>query len=103
VAVVNMVMDFRVRKNTANSLTAWINRWFSRISLLYELVYILVETTNNMHWFIPLLYSMYWLLHVSAVACHHQGDSWVRLSYLKYKSNRCYIMCGYVACEHVTT
>jgi hypothetical protein len=22
---------------------------------------------------VPLLYSTYWLLHVSAVACHHQG------------------------------
>jgi hypothetical protein len=22
---------------------------------------------------LPLLYSTYWLLHVSAVACHHQG------------------------------
>jgi hypothetical protein len=22
---------------------------------------------------VPLLYSIYWLLHVSAVACHHQG------------------------------
>jgi hypothetical protein len=35
----------------------------------------LVEITNNMHWFVQLLYSMYWLLHVSAVACHHQGAS----------------------------
>jgi hypothetical protein len=24
---------------------------------------------------VPLLYSIYWLLHVSAVACHHQGAS----------------------------
>jgi hypothetical protein len=52
-----------------------------------------------MHWFVLLLYSIYWLLHVSAVVCHHQGASWIRLSYLKYKSNRWYIiMCGYVAC-----
>jgi hypothetical protein len=24
---------------------------------------------------LPLDYSIYWLLHVSAVACHHQGAS----------------------------
>jgi hypothetical protein len=24
---------------------------------------------------VPLLYSIYWLLHVSVVACHHQGAS----------------------------
>jgi hypothetical protein len=47
-----------------------------------------VETTNNMHRFVPLLYSIYWLLRVSAVACYHQGTSWVRLSYLKYRSKR---------------
>jgi hypothetical protein len=30
---------------------------------------------NNQHYSltVPLLYSIYWLLHVSAVACHHQG------------------------------
>jgi hypothetical protein len=27
--------------------------------------------TNNMHWFLPLLYSTHWLLHVPAVVCHH--------------------------------
>jgi hypothetical protein len=37
--------------------------------------YVVVEITNTMHWFVPLLYSIYWLLHVSAVACHHQGAS----------------------------
>jgi hypothetical protein len=26
-----------------------------------------------------------WLLHVSAVACHHQGANWILLSYVKYK------------------
>jgi hypothetical protein len=35
---------------------------------------------------------MYWFLNVSAVVCHHQGGSWIRLSYLKYKSNRLYII-----------
>jgi hypothetical protein len=44
-----------------------------------------VEITNIKHWFLPLLYSIYWLLHVSAVVCHHQGASWIRLSYLKYR------------------
>jgi hypothetical protein len=24
---------------------------------------------------LPLLYSVYWILHVSAVTCHHHGDS----------------------------
>jgi hypothetical protein len=30
-----------------------------------------VEITNTMHRSAPLLYSICWLLHVSAVACHH--------------------------------
>jgi hypothetical protein len=37
------------------------------------------------------LYSMYWLLHVSAVACHHQGASSILLSYVKYNANGWYI------------
>jgi hypothetical protein len=41
---------------------------------------------------------MYWLLHVSAVACHHQGASEILLSYLKIRLNGWSIMCGYVAC-----
>jgi hypothetical protein len=41
---------------------------------------------QHMHWIIPLLYSIYRLLHVSAVVCHHQGASWIRLSYLKCRS-----------------
>jgi hypothetical protein len=45
-----------------------------------------------MHWFVPLLYSIYWLLHVSAVVCHHQGASEILLGYLKYKSNGWYII-----------
>jgi hypothetical protein len=51
-----------------------------------------LEMTNNIHWFVPLLYSMYWLLHISTVACHHQGTSKILLSYLKYKSNGWYII-----------
>jgi hypothetical protein len=34
-----------------------------------------VEITTTMHRFAPLLYSICWLLHVSAVVCHHQGAS----------------------------
>jgi hypothetical protein len=30
---------------------------------------------------VPLVYSTYWLLHVSAVVCRHQGASWIHLSY----------------------
>jgi hypothetical protein len=30
---------------------------------------------QHMHWIIPFIYSMYRLLHVSAVVCHHQGAS----------------------------
>jgi 5-hydroxyisourate hydrolase-like protein (transthyretin family) len=52
----------------------------------------IVEITNNMHWFVPLLCSIYWLLHVSTVACHHQGAFWIFLSYLKCKSNGWYII-----------
>jgi hypothetical protein len=36
---------------------------------------------------VPLLYSTCWLLHVSAVACHHQGAYWILLSYVKYKQS----------------
>jgi hypothetical protein len=34
---------------------------------------------------VPLLYSTCWVLHVSTVACHHQGAYWILLSYVKYK------------------
>jgi hypothetical protein len=34
-----------------------------------------VEMNNNMHLFVPILYSTYWILCVKAVACHHQGTS----------------------------
>jgi hypothetical protein len=34
-----------------------------------------VEITNSMHRFSPLLYFIYWFLHVSAVVCHHQEAS----------------------------
>jgi hypothetical protein len=36
-----------------------------------------------MHRFAPLLYSMCWLLHVSAEVSHHQGGSRSVLSYVK--------------------
>jgi hypothetical protein len=31
------------------------------------------RNNHTMHWIVPLFYSIYWLLHVSAVVCHHQG------------------------------
>jgi hypothetical protein len=61
----------------------------------------LTEMTKNIHWFVPLLYSIYWLLHVSAVACHHQGASYIldpselleiQIEWVVYN-----IMWGYVA------
>jgi hypothetical protein len=58
----------------------------------------ILQETNNMHRFLPLLYCTYWLLHVLAEACHHQGAYYILLSYLKYKLDGWYIMCGYVAC-----
>jgi hypothetical protein len=54
---------------------------------------LLPKKPNNMHWFVPLLYSMYWLLHVSFVTYHDQGGSKILLSYLKYKSNGWFIIC----------
>jgi hypothetical protein len=72
----------------------------SRILALWGLLYndfasssnISSENNLHMHWIVPLLYSIYRFLHVSAVICHHQGPSWIRLSYLKCRSNRWYII-----------
>jgi hypothetical protein len=52
------------------------------------------NSRNNQHYamIVPLRYSIYWLPHVSAVACHHQETSQILLSYLKYKSNGWYII-----------
>jgi hypothetical protein len=33
-----------------------------------------------------------WLLHVSAVACRHQGADWILLSYLKIQTVGWYII-----------
>jgi hypothetical protein len=41
---------------------------------------------------VPLLYSMHWLLHVSAVAGYNQGAYKILPSYLKYKFDRWYII-----------
>jgi hypothetical protein len=47
-----------------------------------------VEMTNNKQALaLPFLYFIYWLLHVSTVACRHQGASWILPSYFKCKSN----------------
>jgi hypothetical protein len=48
--------------------------WFI-IHFIQKVHLVVVEMTNNMHWLLPLLCSIHWLLHVSAVACHHQGAS----------------------------
>jgi hypothetical protein len=38
------------------------------------IIRVLEEKTNDMHLlYLPLFISTCWLLHVSAVACHHQG------------------------------
>jgi hypothetical protein len=66
--------------------------WSRMENLDKDIGIFVVEVTNTMHWFVPLLYSIYWLLHVSAVVCYHQGASWIRLSYLKYRSNGWYII-----------
>jgi hypothetical protein len=34
-----------------------------------------LNITNTMHWFVPLLYSIYWHQHFSTAACHLQGAS----------------------------
>jgi hypothetical protein len=41
------------------------------VNTKHKLCYGVVEITNNMHRFAPLLYSIYRLLHVSAAVCHH--------------------------------
>jgi hypothetical protein len=47
----------------------------------------LEEKSNNMHLlYLPLFIFTCWLLHVSAVACHHQGAYWILLSYLKIQT-----------------
>jgi hypothetical protein len=58
--------------------------------------YIIRRSTNYDHYtlILPLLHFIYWLLHVSAVACHHMGASQILLRYLKYKSNIIYNIRG---------
>jgi hypothetical protein len=56
----------------------------SRSRAASGLLIYLVEITNTMHRFAPLFYSIYRLLHVSAVVCYHQGASgsvWVTWKY----------------------
>jgi hypothetical protein len=52
-----------------------------------------------MHKFAPLLYPICRLLHVSAVVCHHQGASWIRLELREMLNKLCGIsynvwLCG---------
>jgi hypothetical protein len=59
----------------------------------------IVKITDTMHWYVPLLYSINWLLHVSAVACHHQGAlDPSKLLEIQTEWVVYHIMCGYVAC-----
>jgi hypothetical protein len=60
--------DVRGKKRVIPSTIFW-NQTFIAIEV------VVVEITNTIHWFVPFLYSIYWLPHVSAVACHHQEDS----------------------------
>jgi hypothetical protein len=54
---------------------------------------VLEEKTNNMHLlYLPLFIATCWLLHVSAVACHHQVDYWILLIYLKIQTEGWYII-----------
>jgi hypothetical protein len=55
-------------------------------------VYPRIKRDQHYALIVPLLYSTYWLLHVSAVFCHHQRAYGILLSYLKYKSVGWYII-----------
>jgi hypothetical protein len=59
------------------------------------------HSRNNQHYALitPLLYSIYWLLHVSAVAC--PSGSFLDPSELLEIQIECvvyHVMCGYMAC-----
>jgi hypothetical protein len=68
-------------------------RWYNSLMFIPCISNVLEEKTNNMHWlYLPLFVSTCWLLHVSAVACHHQGAYWILLSYLKIQTEGWYII-----------
>jgi hypothetical protein len=66
------------------------------------------KNKQHMHWIVLLLYSIYRLLHVSAVVCHHQGASWICLIYwnadqmggISYNISLCGLCAG-VLCFHL--
>jgi hypothetical protein len=89
---VRIVASFTMRENWNVLKPILFSEEKVRLCVGVKIILVLVEITNNMPWFVPLLCSMYWLLHVSAVACHYQRASWTLLSYLKYKSNGRYII-----------
>jgi hypothetical protein len=79
----------KMRGNKVNCCIQWI-KWLnfhnSRVQLLGHTNYqrVRVEITNTMHKFAPMLCSLSWLLHVSALVCHLQGASgsaWVTWKY----------------------
>jgi hypothetical protein len=43
--------------------------------MFYRALLDVVEMTKQYVLIVPILYSIYWLLHVSAVACYDQGAS----------------------------
>jgi hypothetical protein len=53
------------------------------VSITRWTIVLVLEMTNNVHRFAPLLYSIYWLLHVLAVVCHQgaSGSVWVTWKY----------------------
>jgi hypothetical protein len=69
-----------------------------------QLLSLVVEITNAMHRFAPLLYSICWLLHVSEVVCHHQ--ELLDLSELHENTDRfggiSYNAVKWHVCTHVT-
>jgi hypothetical protein len=81
-------------------LVCIINVLFGGTKRVKQTIINIVEMTSNMYWFVPLLYSIYWLLHVSAVACHRQGASymlcvtfWVVLRRMVFNSRRFGTLC----------
>jgi hypothetical protein len=45
----------------------------SLFAVLFQLIYDYYRNDQQYALIVPNIYSIYWLLHVSAVACHHQG------------------------------
>jgi hypothetical protein len=59
----------------SNSHLAFLKSFIQTIKCSYHALLDVVAITNTMHRFAPVLYSGCWLLHISALVCHHQGAS----------------------------